>query len=245
MTGTAVALITPGNQLAIPHRSVLEFHLSAPARLQALSLPLNLDPAEVSARYDRVMWEMMRTLQRYQWERRIEIHREGELVFSEHARVGLDAQGNTVAHEFPDSGEKKKFGLRGKRQKRTEEKMEALYGELVKLVRSYAFMPQDKRLSFVQNATWSPGFGGLAQSVQLEGIDVVNDNDWVVMWLDAGTWAPRKMVVAAVIDQDMAQVDINFNQAQDGTLYPSSMSMVMPTKDLAGTVRQTNLTSMR
>ena len=39
MTGTAVALITPGNQLAIPHRTVLEFHLSAPARLQALSLP--------------------------------------------------------------------------------------------------------------------------------------------------------------------------------------------------------------
>jgi hypothetical protein len=245
MTGTAVALITPGNQLALPHRAIVEFHLATPARLEGLSLPLDLDAAKVSASYDRVMWEMMRALQRHQWERRIEIHKEGELVFSEHARVWLDPNGNAVAQELPGSGEEKKFGIRGRRQKRTEEKMQALYGGLVELVRTYAFMPQDKRVSFVQNATWSPGFGGLAQSIQLEGVDVMNEHDWVVMWLDAATHAPRKMVVTAVLGQDMAQLDINFNQADDGTLYPSSMSMVIPTQDLTGTVRQTKMTRMR
>ncbi len=245
MTGTAVALITPGNQLALPHRAIVEFHLATPARLEGLSLPLDLDAAKVSASYDRVMGEMMRALQRHQWERRIEIHKEGELVFSEHARVWLDPNGNAVAQELPGSGEEKKFGIRGRRQKRTEEKMQALYGGLVELVRTYAFMPQDKRVSFVQNATWSPGFGGLAQSIQLEGVDVMNEHDWVVMWLDAATHAPRKMVVTAVLGQDMAQLDINFNQADDGTLYPSSMSMVIPTQDLTGTVRQTNMTRMR
>ena len=245
MTGTAVALITPGNQLVLPHRAIVEFHLATPARLEGLSLPLDLDAAKVAASYDRVMWEMMRALQRRQWERRIEIRKGGEVVFSEHARVRLDAEGKAVAQKLPGSGEEKKFGLRGRRQKRTEEKMLALYGELVELVRTYAFMPRDKRVSFVQNATWSPGFGGLAQSIQLEGIDVMNEHDWVVMWLDAGTYAPRKMVVTAVLQQDMAQLDINFDHADDGTLYPSSMSMVIPTQDLTGTVRQTNITLMR
>ncbi len=198
MTGTAVSLITPGNQLELPHRAIVEFHSSEPVRMYGLSLRLNLDPRAIGNRYGEQMSKMMESLQRHQWEQRVEMRAEGEVVFSEHALVHME-HGQLVAKELAGSGEDKKIGIRGKLQKRKADKMEDLYASLTKLARSYAFLPPEKGVPFVQNAIWSPGFGGLAQSIALEGTDVLNEHDWVVLWIDAGTFTPRKMVLQAIL----------------------------------------------
>ena len=81
--------------------------------------------------------------------------------------------------------------------------------------------------------------GELDRTVQFEAVDVLNPGDWVVVWIDMQTFQPRELYFKASLDDEAVQAGIVFRLLDDGVFYAAETRWDMPTKELKGTIENT------
>jgi hypothetical protein len=237
-SGTAIAIITPGHQIELPEGVFVEFYLEQPVTAPALTVPVELDLDATALNYSKVWDDNARALTEYRWRSRIEIKKDEEVKSAKEMLVSFE-NGEQKLEPIGFEQEKKKRGLRGKLQKRKQKKAKELVDSVSDLVRSYAMMSAGETVDFLRNCTWAPAGGNLNGAVQFEGIDVLHAGDWVTLWIDMLTYQPRKLCFKSAVGEDVVQAEIDFSTLDSNVFYAAETSWAMPTKQLKGTVANT------
>ncbi len=235
-TGTAIAVITPGKQIQIHQGALMEFYLAEAATLPALSAALTLDRARAANMYLQGKGANLKATTRYQWISELVIRKDGEVKSSQRLLVQFDASGKPVMQPIGAEPQKKKRGLRGRVQKKIKKKMEELGDAIRELLKPYALTNPETVQAFFQRAAACAASGELQGTVQLADIAVINPNDWVALWLDDGTYQPRKLLVKTFLGEDAIQVEVDYQALGDGLLYAARTEIFLPGKELTATL---------
>lgn len=235
-TGTAIAVITPGKQIQIHQGALMEFYLAEAATLPALSAAVTLDRARAANMYLQGKGANLKATTRYQWISELVIRKDGEVKSSQRSLVQFDASGKPVMQSIGAEPQKKKRGLRGRVQKKMKKKMEELGDAIRELLKPYALTNPETVQAFFQRAAVCAASGELQGTVQLADIAVINPNDWVALWIDDGTYQPRKLLVKTFLGEDAIQVEVDYQALNDGLLYAARTEIFLPGKELTGTL---------
>ncbi len=237
--GTALAVITPGKQIELPKGIIVEFYLSQPVTVQALTVPVALDPVQTALKTSNSNTENAKRLMQYRWRDRIELKKDGETKSVKEMLVSFDDKGNRKLEPIGAQEEKSKRGLRGRIQKKKKKKVKELIDSVREMISSYAMMSPGQTVDYLQKSSWSPAADDLNGTVQFEGVDVMNPGDWVVLWIDMTTYQPRKLYFKVALGDDVLQGEINYKNLDSGVFYSAETKFVMPTKKIEGTVQST------
>jgi hypothetical protein len=237
-SGTAIAVITSGNQIELPEGVFVEFYLKEPLTVPALTAPVQLDLSSTALNYSKAWGANAKALMEYRWRSRIEIKKDEEIKSTKEMLVSFE-NGKQKLEPIGYEQEKSKRGLRGKIQKKKQKKAKELVDSVSELVGSYAMMSAGQTVDFLQKSAWSPAGGELNGTVQFEGVDVLNPGDWLTLWIDMQTYQPRKLYFKAAVGEDAVQAEIDFSNLESGIFYAAETHWAMPTKELKGTVENT------
>jgi len=233
--GMAVAIITPGKQIEILEQALIEFYLSAPVTLPALDEPFVVDAAQVAADYLRSVGQNMKALSSYSWTSQLDIKKDGELKSSKRMLVHFDDQGKPVREPIGVQKEKKKKrGIRGAIQKKKMGEIQKLAEQIGNAIQSYAFMKQDMTQFLFQR-------GELCysdeQTIQVQGIDILQPGDWIAIWLDIATQHPVRLTFKTILeDGEGLQAEIEYGKMQDGPFYPARAELFLPGKKITASL---------
>ena len=233
--GMAVAIITPGKQIEILEQALIEFYLSAPVTLPALDEPFVVDAAQVAADYLRSVGQNMKALSSYSWTSQLDIKKDGELKSSKRMLVHFDDKGKPDREPIGVQQEKKKKrGIRGAIQKKKKGEIQKLAEQIGNAIQSYAFMKQDMTQFLFQR-------GELCysdkQTIQVQGIDILQPGDWIAIWLDIATQHPVRLTFKTILeDGEGLQAEIEYGKMQDGPFYPASAELFLPGKKITASL---------
>lgn len=235
--GMAVAIITPGKQIEVLDKALIEFYLSQPATLPALAQPLVIDAGQTATRYLQVNGQNMKALTRYSWTSQLEVNVKGEVKTTKRMFNHFDEHGKMVVEPIGAQEQKKKRGIRGKIQKKKQTKMQELADQIGETTRSYTMMTPEMTQFLFQRGSISQSDDG---AIQVEGIDIINPGDWIALWIDGQSYRPRKLIFKTVMGEEGLQAEVEYRKLPDGTFYAAVSEIFMPGKKLLGTLENFN-----
>ena len=241
ISGTAVAILTPGKQIEIPTRSWLEFYLAQPASLPALANPVILDPGQMATQFTQAKGANAQILTQYRWISEVTFAVKGETKASTRMLVQFE-NGKLKVEPIGVQQEDKKRGIRGRIQKKKKSKMEEMIEGITHQIQAYAMMPPDQANVFFQSSWYSPSGGDMNGTVLFQAIGVLDPNDWVALWVDMATYRSRRLMVRTLVGEDWVQAEIDYRTLDDGTSYPFVIEFFLPGKQIAGTVANADFT---
>jgi hypothetical protein len=200
--------------------------------------PQGMNPREVSA----AIKANAQALKAFSHQQRMQLQLQGETKKVTLSQVTHDMYGNeqkTQLSEDPpaDASQQAPSGGRGGRlkqrvvAKKTGEFKEMMQG-IATLVTSYTEIPPDQLQKALGQASFSPGEGDMAGSVQIQMHNVNQQGDSMTIWIDRTAMLFRRAVIATNYQGDPVTTTANYNMLPSGQVYMAQAIIQYPKKQV-------------
>ena len=169
----------------------------------------SISNGQMNQRLIEAQKENARALRQYEWKSRSEILKDGESKKAQVAQVRYDPNGElekTIIASSPEP-DLPSHGLRGfiakKKKKEFLEKVEKLSA----LAKAYSNLPPEVMQRFLTTASFTSGQQNL---IRIEGRDVMQAGDSMVVFVDAMTRKQRRIEINSVLDDKPVTVISEF-----------------------------------
>lgn len=201
----------------------------------SLSRPLlaqEVDPTQMAMGYSQAVTANIATMGQYSWQQRIEVVKDGEVVWIDLYQVRFDAEGklqkNLVNHDV-QVGKKKR--IRGKVQSDKLGGLEDAVGNLENMTRAYATASAGEVLDFFLSAQISRA-ADYDDTSLVQGGNFLADGDQVSLWVDNERLLPVKMILGVAADGKPVNVEVDYRHLRDGPLVMDHILMELPEDNL-------------
>ncbi len=221
----------PGN--LVRYFSVLVLVLMTATCLNpAQSLAQQPDPGELGLEYAEAAGGNAQALRAYIWQQRVEVKRGGEVVVTilQQLRYSEGELQTTLISQEPE-----KPGGRGPKNKKRKKAYEACVGaaqSIPKLLTSYVMMTSGQTVDFFSKGKMTPGKEGDKKATRIDGNDVLQKGDSVMLLVDLAGNTPQTMIITTLADDKVVQAEMDFHPLADGPHYMSIAHVSMPDQEL-------------
>src|SRR5689334_11450242 len=157
-------------------------------------------------------------LREYQWKLRTEVQRKGETKSVQVAQVRYDANGQmqtTLISKTPEP-DLPKFGLRKAIAEKKFKEFKETVQQLGDLARAYGNLSPEQMQQFMASAVITREINGGQNVLRVEGHDVFQNRDTMVVWLDAVTRKQRRIEIQAAYDGKPVRIVSEFRDLPQG-----------------------------
>jgi len=182
--------------------------------------------------YSKAVTENIAALGQYSWQQRIEVVKDGEVLWIDLNQVRFDSEGKLqktlVSHDV-QVGQKKR--LRGKVQSDKLKGLEDAVTNLENLTRAYATASTGSVLDFFLSAEIAPA-ADYDETSRVQGGNMLAEGDQVSLWVDNNRLLPVKMILGLAVDGKPVSVEVNYRHLRDGVFVMDHILMEMPEDNL-------------
>ena len=201
----------------------------------SFSRPLSaqeLDPAQMAMNYSAAVTGNVAALSQYSWQQRIEVVKDGEVLWIDLYQVRFDSEGKlqkTLVNHDVQVGQKKR--VRGRVQSDKLSDLEEAVGNLENMTRAYAMASAGNVLDFFLSAQISPA-ADYDDTSLVQGGNFMAEGDQVSLWVDDERLLPVKMVLGVAADGKPVSVTVDYRYLRDGPFVMDQILMDMPEDNL-------------
>lgn len=234
-TSSAIAVLTPGEQIEVTKGSLMEFYLAEPTTMPLLAKVSYSDKDTALNVFQHVMNQNLKLQVEYGWTREVTVAKDGDVKSNNRMLVEYDSLGNQTEEPIGEQDEGGR-GVRGRIKKKKLKKMEELVAGLHKLLAAYSLAAPELSQKFFAQAVASHAYGDMAGTIQFEGIDVIDLNDWAAIWFDSSTIIPRKLLFKTFMDEKALQGEVTYVAIDDSSFQIGEADVRIPGEGLVVTI---------
>ena len=173
-------------------------------------------------------------MRNYSWNTRTEIKMDGEVKSSKVELIRFTPDGELQKAVVSDSaaGAKKPRGVRGKVAANKKKGMQEWGAELGQLLQQYSLPTSGSILDFLDQATVQR----TGNMVNLVGRNVIQQDDYMAILVDASTKQLKIITVKTSLDGDAVDVQITSENLDDGLSYTARQVVKVPAKKVELTI---------
>ena len=176
-------------------------------------------------------------LRQYTWKSQTQIRKEGEVKATKLYSSRYAADGTVVQLLLEeDSAKLPKFGIRGRIAKKKKEESLKLIESLQQLARSYGELSPAKMQQFMTSARATLETNTPQPLLRLEGKNVLQAGDSMVVWLDANTRRQRRIEINSSFDAKPMRIVTEFRDLPGGPTHMSRSVVDYPDAELTLTL---------
>lgn len=151
-------------------------------------------------------------MRQFEWKRRTEIQRKGEMKNVQLAMIRYDINGQMQTTPISGTPEPDlpKFGLRKAIAEKKYKEFKETVRQLGDLARSYGELTPEQMQRFMATASMRPEVVGQQKLIRAEGHDVLHTADSMVVWLDAATRKQRRIEIQTAFDGKPVRIASEF-----------------------------------
>jgi len=199
--------------------------------IPAESLAQQSDPGELGLKYAESVAGNAQALRAYIWQERVEVKRRGEVLVTvvQQLRYSEGELQSTLISQEP-----KKPGGNGPKNKKKREGYEACVRaaqSITKLLASYVMMTSGQTVDFFSNGKMTPEEEGDERATRIEGNDVLQKGDSVMLLADLAGNTPRRMNITTMADGKLVKAKMDFASLADGPYFMSLTHVSMPDQE--------------
>lgn len=234
-TSSALAVLTPGDQIEVAEGLLMEFYLAEPTTMPLLANVSYSDKNTALDVFQNVMTKNLKLQVEYGWTREVTVAKDGDVKSNDRVRVRYDSLGNQTEEPVGEQDEGGR-GVRGRIKKKKLKKMDELVAGIHKLLTAYSLAAPELSQKFFKQAVASYASGDLAGMIQFESIDVIDPNDWAAIWFDSSTMSPRKLLFKTFMDEKAVQGEVTYIAIDDNSLQIGEANVHIPGEGLVVTI---------
>lgn len=202
------------------------------------TFPQGMNPEQVAG----AIKANAQALKAFSYQQRMQLQLKGETKKVTLTQMSHDLNGNLQKTQLsedppPDAPQQSSGGGRGGRlkqrivAKKTGE-FKQMMGEIVDLVKSYTELPPQQLQASLKQATFSPGEGDMAGSVQIVMRNVIQSGDSMTIWIDRTAMLYRRAVIATTYEGNPVTTTANYAMLPTGQVYMSQTTVDYPKKQV-------------
>jgi hypothetical protein len=234
-TSSAIAVLTPGEQIEVTKGSLMEFYLAEPTTMPLLAMVSYSDKDTALNVFQHVMNKNLKLQVEYGWTREVTVAKDGDVKLNNRLLVRYDSLGNQTEEPIGEQDEGGR-GVRGRIKKKKLGKMEELVAGIHKLLAAYSLAVPELSQKFFAEAVASHASGDMAGTIQFEDIDVISPNDWVAVWFDSSTMSPRKLLFKTFMEEKAVQGEVAYLAIDDNSFQIGEANVRIPGEGLEVTI---------
>jgi len=196
------------------------------------AFPQGMNPEQVAAAIKR----NAQALKAFSYQQRMQLQVKGETKKVTLNQMNYDINGNqqkTLLSEQPGA-ESQPTGGRLKRRIVAKKKGEfkEMMEEIAALVKSYTELPPEQLQAALKQASFSPGEGDMAGSVQITMRNVLHSGDSMTIWIDRTAMLYRRAVIATAYEGNPVTTTANYAMLPGGQVYMGQAILNYPKKQV-------------
>ena len=177
-------------------------------------------PLEVS---DTMKQNTMK-MKHYSWKRRVELQVKDETKAVKVHLLRFDMDGKLQSTLIGGDDEKKKRGLRGRKQKKAKEWFE----DVAEIVVSYTRPSPGTLVDAFGKAIITEGSGQMQGALKIRARNAIRPGDIYTLWVDQESKAPRKLEFKTELDKDALIGTVYYRELEGGLTYPGRATVRVP-----------------
>jgi hypothetical protein len=199
--------------------------------------------ARQEQKFAQAQQENAKRLRQYSWKSRTEVRKDGETKSTQMYLLQYDADG-AVQQTLVSSTSPKlpTRGLRGFVAKKKKEEFVELLDGLRAVAKSYGGLAPEKMQRFMAGASVTPEQTARGNLVRLQGRDVLQPGDSMIVWLDAATRRQRRVEVETTFKGKPVRIVSEFQDLTDGPTYVARAVVEYPSRELTITTENFDYT---
>jgi len=188
-------------------------------------------------------------LKAFSYQERMQLQLKGETKKTTLTQMSYDMNGNLLKTQLsedppPDASQDSGGGRRGRLKakvvaKKTGE-FKQMMGDISTLVKSYTQLPHEQMQAALKQATFSPGEGDMAGSVQILMRNVNQNGDSMTIWIDRTAMLFRRAVIATTYEGNPVTTTANYNMLPSGQVYMAQAILTYPKKEVVVEIDNSN-----
>ena len=176
-------------------------------------------------------------LRQYTWKSQTQIRKDGEVKGTKLFMNRYAVDGTVVQLLLEETSAKlPKFGIRGMVAKKKKAEATELIEALQRFAKSYGELPPAKMQEFMAKATVTLETSAPKPLLRLEGANVLQPGDSMVVWLDANTRRQRRIEINSSFDAKPVRIVTEFRDLLNGPTYMARSVLDYPAEELTLTV---------
>jgi hypothetical protein len=177
--------------------------------------------AKMSLEISKAMQDNAVALREYSWTSRTEVFDGTESKKTALHLVRFDHEGKFQRTPMGGEAEKKKRGLRGRRQKKKQKKAQELTEELKDGLLPYLHPSSGELLDFLRSCIIRPGSDESAGAWIVQGTGFLREDDRVTLWVDQDRSTFRRLDAFTSVGEERISFVVTYEHLEDGPAYPS------------------------
>ncbi len=234
-TGSAIAVLTPGDQIEVAEGLLMEFYLAEPATMPILANVGYSDKNTALSVFQNATNKNLKLQGEYGWTREVTVSKGGDVKSNNLLLIRHDDLGNQTEEPIGEQDEGGR-GIRGKLKEKKLKKMDELVAGIQKLLTAYSLPNPELSQKFFERAVASHASDDMAGTIQFEDIDVIGLNDWVTIWFDNSTMSPRRLLFKTFMEEKALQGEVTYVAADDGFMQIRGANVRIPGEDIEVTI---------
>lgn len=184
----------------------------------AILLTTLVVPAQVDQRFALARQQNAQALRAYEWKSRTEVQKDGETKRVQVALLRYDANGNLQETQLSSTPEPNipNFGLRRAIAKKKVADFRETVRELGALARSYSELQPEQMQRFMVNASMTPEITTQQKLVRVEGRNVLQPGDSMMIWVDATSRKQRRVEIQTSMEGKPVRIVSEFQDLPQG-----------------------------
>ena len=188
-------------------------------------------------KFTQAMKQNAMALRQYTWKSQTQIRKEGDVKGTKLFMNRYAADGTVVQLLLEESSAKlPKFGIRGMVARKKKEEATELIEALQRFAKSYGELPPAKMQEFMTKATVTLETRAPQPLLRLEGANVLQPSNSMVVWLDANTRRQRRIEINSSFDAKPVRIVTEFRDLLNGPTYMARSVLDYPAEGLTLTV---------
>ena len=185
----------------------------------------------------QAMKQNQMALQQYTWKSQTQIRKEGEIKATKLFSSRYAANGEVVQLLIEEQSAKlPKFGIRGMVAQKKKEEATKLIESLQRFAKSYAELPPAKMQEFIKTAKVTLETNTVQPSLRLEGANVLQPGDSMVVWVDANSRRQRRIEINSSFEGKRVRIVTEFKDLPAGPTYMARSVVDYPEEELTLTM---------
>jgi len=210
------------------------------------ALPQGMNPEQVAA----TIKANAQALKTFSYQERMQLTLKGETKKVTLTQISYDINGiqqKTQLSEDPPEGSSQQDSGGGRRGRLKEKVVAKKTGEfkqmmqdIVTLVKSYTELPHEQMQAALKQASFSPGEGDMAGSVQILMRNVNQSGDSMTIWIDRTAMLFRRAVIATTYEGNPVTTTASYSMLPSGQVYMAQAILNYPKKEVVVQIDNAN-----
>ncbi len=207
--------------------------------------PQAMNPEQVAA----TIKANAQALKAFSYQQRVQLQLKGETKKVTLSQVTYDMYGNQQKTQLSEDPPADSQPSGGRLKRRIIEKKKGEFKDMMEgiaaLVNSYTELPPEQLQASLKKASFSPGAGDMAGSVQIVMQNVIQNGDSMTVWIDRTAMLFRRAAIGTAYEGNPVTTTANFAMLPSGQVYMGQAILNYPKKEVVVEIDNLNYQQSR